>query len=309
MQWQFCSPGMREETDELCGRENLSHLCTNWVTTKWRQDDPNLETSKRQRGNCQEHPNCLAYLSRLCRPAVSAGRAEAPWVPPTRHPQGLQRRGHRIHGQDAKTRGSRLWAFRVHAEFTHSSSSWAALWAKCCPAAALLPQARVLTGGASRAHRVSLRVHREPRQGTHGWAWGEQSPERGMGGVGEVAWVNLPGRGRHMRGWQERPGGPWGRQRARARGEGARSCRISRPPEKPLSTLRMYPWHVGASRFTGVEVLPRVTGGYQGHQEPDGWEGKWGPGHRQGWRAAVPAGQGLHRWGVGVWHGQPAQRD
>lgn len=31
---RFCYPGMREETDELCGRENLSHLCTNWVTTK-----------------------------------------------------------------------------------------------------------------------------------------------------------------------------------------------------------------------------------------------------------------------------------
>ena len=56
--------------------------------------------------------------------------------------------------------------------------------------------------------------------------------------------------------------------------EGARSCRVSRPPEKPLSTLRLYPWHVGASRFTGVEVLPRVTGGYRGHQEPGGWEGK-----------------------------------
>ena len=43
--------------------------------------------------------------------------------------------------------------------------------------------------------------------------------------------------------WQERPGGPRGRQGrhagwARGRGEGARSCRISRPPEKPLSTLR-----------------------------------------------------------------------
>lgn len=85
------------------------------TTQIWRPPKDNEETAKSTQ---------KVWLLSVCSagPPCQPGRTKAPWVPPTQHRQGLQRWGHGIHQSRCKDTGSRLWALKVRAEFTHTSS-------------------------------------------------------------------------------------------------------------------------------------------------------------------------------------------